>query len=284
MIRVVKGGLYTTVQDAGRYGYRNMGVPVSGAMDSVSAAFANKLVGNSMNDAVLEITLLGPTLKFEEATRIAVAGAPFKVLLNAAEMVMNTPISVKKNDVLTIERPTKGMRCYMAVAGGLQTPELLQSRSFYPNITETVKLADGDVLPLKKSTSTLTTSPLSVPSLNFSKTSLQVYPGPEFEALSLFQQQGLLEQMYTVSAQSNRMAYLLTCSATLSAKEIHTAPVQPGTVQLTPSGKIIVLMRDAQVTGGYARIFQLTEQSLNVLSQKRGGETIKFQKVTVSGV
>tara|TARA_R100000935_G_scaffold58415_2_gene95349 strand:- start:20973 stop:21824 length:852 start_codon:yes stop_codon:yes gene_type:complete len=271
MIEVITPGLYTTVQDAGRFGHRNVGVPVSGAMDSVSAKQANSLLGNENNSAVLESIMVGPTLKFHENTTIAIAGAPFEVLLNATEIPVNRPVSIQKNDVLTVGKATRGMYCYLAVAGGLQTPSVLNSRSFYAGITQKIKLEKGDKLPIQRLPEILRDETLSVENVTHEVNTLMAYPGPEYASLTIFEQQGLLEQKFTISTQSNRMATVLECSVKISAKEIPTAPVQPGTVQLTPSGKVIVLMRDAQVTGGYARIFQLTEESINILAQKRSG-------------
>lgn len=279
MIEVIKPGLYTTVQDLGRFGYRNMGVPVSGAMDKVSALLANALLGNKSNKAVLEITLVGPTLKFHQNTIIAIAGAPFKVLLNATEIDTKQPISIQKNDVLQLVSANKGMCCYISVSGGLQTKKVLNSRSFYPNITKETKLKKGDMLPITGFSETSQMESTSVKAPNYDSTTLEVYPGPEYDFLNIFEQQGFSEQTFKISAQSNRMAYVLESIVNFSATEILTAPVQPGTVQLTPSGKLLVLMRDAQVTGGYARIFQLTEESINILSQKRGGETINFKLI-----
>ena len=104
-----------------------------------------------------------------------------------------------------------------------------------------------------------------------------VFKGPEFGSLSKRMQEALFKGEITVSSISNRMAYVLDHSYSFKAKEILTAAVQPGTVQLTPSGKLIVLMRDAQTTGGYARILQLTENSMNTLAQRRPGESVCFQ-------
>ncbi|WP_432411068.1 biotin-dependent carboxyltransferase family protein [Rasiella sp. SM2506] len=279
MIEVVKAGLFTTVQDLGRFGYRKMGVPVSGAMDAVSAFMANSLLGNKNDRAVLEITLLGPTLKFHQETRIAIAGAPFEVWLNTIEIDLNQPILIHKNDVLTFGKAKKGMRCYLAVSGGLQTLKVLNSRSFYAGLTEEIKVKRGDLLPIETFAEIPALKSFSANASPIDATTLEVFPGPEYASLTIFEQQGIVEQRFTISAQSNRMAYLLECSGMLSAKEILTAPVQPGTVQLTPSGKLLVLMRDAQVTGGYARIFQLTEKSITILAQKRGGETIDFKLI-----
>jgi biotin-dependent carboxylase-like uncharacterized protein len=276
MIEVVSPGLYTTVQDAGRYGYRSAGVPVSGAMDAQAALLANTALGNTKNEALLEITLLGPTLKFHSNTTIAIAGAPFSVLLNDMEIATQQPMSIQKNDVLQLGKAKKGMRCYLAVAGGLQTELALFSRSYYADVTSETKLTKGAILPIGTAKTTIIPCS-SGAAVSFETNIVHVYSGPEFALLPQFQQKALLETHFKISAQSNRMATILEGNAKFSAKEILTAPVQPGTVQVTPSGKLLILMRDAQVTGGYARIFQLTEASINILAQKRGGESVVFR-------
>lgn len=277
MIEVLKPGLYTSVQDLGRIGYRKQGVPLSGAMDSEAALLANKLVGNLASSAVLECTMLGPTLRFMSATTFVVTGGSFKMLLNASEILTHQVVSAKQNDVLTIGTVVRGMRCYLAVEGGIHTPEILGSRSFYSSITPSEVVKKGDKLPIgtikqkraSKNISEVKTTPFSE--------EIEVYKGSEINQLSVAQQKVLLTSHFEISPQSNRMAYLLDGRHQLSALEIITAPVQPGTVQLTPSGKIIVLMRDAQVTGGYARIFQLTEAAINNLAQMRGGQSVRFK-------
>jgi allophanate hydrolase subunit 2 len=113
----------------------------------------------------------------------------------------------------------------------------------------------------------------------FSSVTLEVTPGPEFHLLSKLFQQRICETKGIIQTESNRMAYLLKGFEGFSAHEIITAPVQPGTVQLTPSGKCVILMRDAQTTGGYARILQLTEGAINVLAQKRAGEQVQFKLI-----
>ncbi len=277
MIEVITSGLFTTVQDLGRFGYRKMGVPVSGAMDANSALLANSILGNKNNCAVLEITLGGPILKFHQNTRIAITGAPFEVWLNAIKIETDKPILISKNDLLKFGKAKTGMRCYLSVAGGLQTPQVLNSRSFYADLTKEAMLKKGDLLPIVAFKEATVPEKTSLINSNMGGTTLEVFAGPEYTSLSIFEQQEILEKRFTISAQSNRMAYLLDCSGIISAKEILTAPVQPGTVQLTQSGKLLVLMRDGQVTGGYARIFQLTEESINLLAQKRGGETVGFK-------
>ena len=280
MITVLKAGLYTSVQDLGRFGYRTMGVPVSGSMDAHSAMLANSILGNEAKQAVLECTLLGPILQFQQDTEICITGAPFQPMLNDIGIAQEKPIPVQKNDVLSIGRATTGMRCYVAVAGGFHTEKVLGSRSFYSTITENSVLLKGDVLPIAKplDIKRASTDVPYAPKI-LSNSTLKVFPGPEFPTLKTNVRELLFDTTFKISAQSNRMAYVLETEVDISAKEILTAPVQPGTVQLTPSGKLVVLMRDAQVTGGYGRVLQLTEESINILAQKRGGEAISFTSV-----
>ena len=275
MIKVLKAGLYTTVQDLGRYGFRNQGVPVSGAMDQEAALLANSILGNAMHDAVLEITMLGPTLLFRNSTTITVTGAPFTMHLNSTEIVNNQVITVHPNDVLTIGKARSGMRCYLAVKGGIQTELVLGSRSFYKGVTASAVLKKEDELPYIMHKTDCVAKTISE-ATKTSAEGITVYKGPEFNELRPEQQHILLQNTFKVSPQSNRMAYLLAEDKRFTAKEMITSPVQPGTVQLTPSGKLIVLMRDAQVSGGYARVLQLSGASVDALSQKRGGDTVRF--------
>ena len=171
------------------------------------------------------------------------------------------------------------MRCYLAVSGGFTTPSVLNSRSFCKGITPEHTLAKGMVLPIGEKVSELPAQPSTLPLQEVGRT-LNGYKGPEYDAIMDRLAGRLTNNSFTIAPQSNRLAYILEGLPPLSLPEMNTVPVQPGTVQLTPSGKLMVLMRDAQVTGGYPRIFQLTERSCNLLAQKRGGEqlTIELEK------
>ncbi|NCT18230.1 MAG: allophanate hydrolase [Flavobacteriaceae bacterium CG_4_8_14_3_um_filter_34_10] len=278
MIEVLSSGLYTTIQDLGRYGYRKYGVPLSGVMDGYSAKLANQLLGNTKNCAVLEITLTGPVLKFKKATQIVITGAGFTPTLNYKEIFMNTPVEVPSTSILSFGLPAYGFRGYLAVAGGFKTENVLGSSSFYKGITQEGLLQKGTVLEINPSerSKIKTNALVSVKKTHFIEKNVEVQKGPEFDNLTKSEQRKLQELQFTVTSKSNRMAYLLECPSILTVKEIITAPVQPGTVQITPSGKIMVLMRDAQTTGGYARILQLTEKSINQLAQKRAGDKVGF--------
>ena len=262
MIKVISTGLYTTFQDLGRFKYRNLGVPLSGAMDQYSARLANRLVGNKPNATLLEITLVGPVLKFDVATQIAITGAGFSPTLNNVEIPLNTKVNVLENNILKFGLSAFGVRAYISIPGGFIAEEVMGSTSQYSGITKNKTLGKEDIFFIKSDIEkSITTASVK---------------GPDFYLLPKEFQDKISHIELVVNSQSNRMAYMLESLENVSATEIITAPVQPGTVQLTPSGQCIVLMRDAQTTGGYARILQLTDQAMDLLSQKRSGEKIKF--------
>jgi biotin-dependent carboxylase-like uncharacterized protein len=279
MIEVVSGGLYTSIQDLGRFGYRRLGVPLSGAMDSYSARLANRLVGNSINDAVLEITHIGPVLNFTRKTEIAITGAGFCPTLNNVEVPLNSRVYIPEGSTLKFGLPGYGLRAYLSVHGGFNNEKKLNSYSQYPGITTKETIEKGDTLLIQEynaQPSKLTAS-VKVPKEHFTTENIHVYQGPEFHLFSEVIQKKLLKAPLVIGAESNRMAYMIDGMSNFSANEIITAPVQPGTVQLMPSGQCVVLMRDAHTSGGYARILQLSENAINVLAQKRAGEKIKFR-------
>jgi biotin-dependent carboxylase-like uncharacterized protein len=279
MVKVIKPGFYTTVQDFGRLGYQDYGVPVSGAMDHYSAQFANALLNNNEHDAVLEITMTGPTLEFHCHTLICISGADMSLMLNDLSITLNTVTAVKPNDRLSFGKLNYGFRSYLAVSGGFQTEIKLKSRSMYRNITSKLKIEANDSLVVKefKQPETHKYAILKYDSEIFSSKLLEVYKGPEFELLTPQQQNQLCHQKFTISNHNDRMAYQFKERFKNDLKSIITSPVLPGTVQLTPSGNLIVLMRDCQTTGGYPRILQLKETSINVLSQKFTGQWVQFQ-------
>ncbi len=281
MVEVLSGGLYTSIQDLGRYGYRRNGVPLSGAMDRYSARLANRLVGNTKQEAVMEITHIGPVLHFKNKTEIAITGAGFTPTLNDVEVALNTRTYVPKDSILKFGLPGYGLRAYLSVFGGFNTEKKLGSYSQYFGITKKETIEKGDslaIIPYEGKPYRATAS-VKISKDFFSSNSIEVFTGPDYRLLSKVLQKKILETKVTVTSESNRMAYILKGWEKFSAKEIITAPVQPGTIQLTPSGQCLVLMRDAQTTGGYARVLQLTESSINRISQKQAGTALHFKLV-----
>ncbi|WP_411766934.1 biotin-dependent carboxyltransferase family protein [Winogradskyella sp. A3E31] len=278
MVEILKPGFFTTIQDLGRKGYAQYGVPVSGAMDNYSARFANAILNNKECAAVLEMTMTGCALKFNIPTQIALAGGTLKAVLNGSPIELYKPISIKKGDILECAAIIKGFRTYLAIKHGFKTETYLGSRSFYQPITEKRQLLKGDMLPVEsyKSNNISQHAQLKFKDDVITSKTLEAFQGPEFKMLVEEVKSQLLSHSFTVGALNNSMGYQLNESLKPHSKSILTGPVLPGTVQWTPSGQLIVLMRDCQTTGGYPRILHLTEYAINCLSQKRTGDVFSF--------
>ena len=279
MIKVLTSGFFSSIQDLGRIGFRGFGVPVSGAMDVYSAMLANRVLGNLDSDAVLEITFGKCKLQFNEPTIICISGAHFNPKLNGNTLRLNEAISVHKNEILTFDTPTYGVRTYLAVKNGFKTDVVFGSRSFYKGITRAASLKKNDMLPITKLSveKVVTFSSVKNTPQHFETTVIEAYKGPEFEGLTAIQKEKLESLLFTISNENNRMGYRLKELIPNKLESMLTSAVLPGTVQLTPSGKLIILMRDCQVTGGYPRILQLTEGAINRLAQKTTNDTFQFQ-------
>lgn len=283
MIKILKAGICTTIQDLGRFGYRNQGVPVSGSMDSISAGFANALLNNNANDALIEITLSGPKLLFTDATNIVLTGAEMSPELNDEPIYNYKIYKVVDGDVLSFGELKRGLRCYLAVHGGLDSETVLNSKSFYEGITAQWCLKKNDILSLKSGVNEIENHESNIKHKHqfYDTDNLEVFKGPEFELFTVREQEKILSGSYTVSKDNNRMGYQLEEISVAHTKSIITSPVLPGTVQLTPKGKLIVLLKDAQTTGGYPRILQLTEKSVSILAQKNVGDKLYFELVSM---
>lgn len=278
MLKVLSKGLQTTYQDLGRLGYRNLGVPLSGVMDQKLAIFANELVRNPSEETVIEFTHMGPSFEIMEDLELAVAGMDFLLSLNGEPILLNQSQKLQAGDVLRIGSSPNFIRGYLSVYGGFKVKKVLGSSSFYPMICPKLKIEKGCIIEIKNPKKNNFKSRSLIFDFSIYETSeLEVLKGPEFDFLSLEMQKQLFKCEFKIHPQSNRMGYILDNQIDFSARDIITSPVQPGTVQLTPSGKLIVLMRDAQTTGGYARILQLTEKSINVLAQKAPNKKIVFK-------
>lgn len=280
-IRVISAGLWTTIQDKGRFGYAAYGVPESGAMDSYCFDFVNLLLQNSSEAAVMEITMQGPKLLFEEDTIFVVVGLEAHVFLEGTPVELNQVHEVRKGQILDIKSVTQGTRLYLGVKNGFKTDKVLGSHSFYKPITRQNRLEKEDVIGLNSSDTALIkqNAVLKFDEERYTSDVIQVYPGPEWQDLSKDIQQILLSVQFSISNKNSRMAYQLEEKIQNNLKGIITQPVLPGTVQLTPSGSLIILMRDCQVTGGYPRVFQLAESSIDKLAQKKRGDRILFDRI-----
>jgi biotin-dependent carboxylase-like uncharacterized protein len=280
MIELITSGWRTSLQDNGRFGFQHLGIPEAGAMDQQSYRRANQILGNDMHCATLECMLQGPILKFWAATVVCVSGTIEKMYLNDIAVPKDTILTINSGDILKIGQLKAGVFAYLAVAGGFPTQEIFASRSQYLNITSNHKVKRGDKLPVNSLDLTFSQPghyariiPLPTSS------TIQVIRGPEFDQLNQAKKAILFNHTHQLSSDLNRMGYRFEINKDLAAKEIISAPVIPGTMQLTPSGQLIALMRDAQTTGGYARILQLTPTSINQLAQKRAGSEVIFELI-----
>ena len=260
MIEIIRKGLFTSVQDAGRFNYQNLGIPISGAMDHQAFGITNRILNNPYNTAVLECSFMGPKIKFHKNTYISLAGAEMNTELNGEKIKSYTPYKVKEGDILSMGTSQYGCRTYLSVSGGIKTEKVLGSRSQFKDITSERNITKKVLIPIGKSDFIpkvgISLKPINI---NYENEIMEVYPGPEFNSLNNKQKYSLLEKVYHISSLNNRMAFRLEEKLNCRLPEIWTSPVIPGTIQCTPDGSIIILMRDAQVTGGYSRIFQLNK-------------------------
>ncbi|WP_018477172.1 5-oxoprolinase subunit C family protein [Pontibacter roseus] len=306
-LEILKPGLLTTVQDRGRYGYQREGIMVGGAMDTFALRVANLLVGNAQNQASLEITLAGPTIRFSQDHLIALTGADLSPTLDGEPLKQWRTLYVKEGSTLAFGEPKSGCRTYLAVSGGFAIPAVMgsYSTSLRAGIggLEGRALKAGDRIPCTGITPT-GIALLREPATTFSNGTYtytnwtpdpQLYPnyhpnptlrairGAEYELFSESSKALIWSERFQVSPQSDRMGYRLQ-GVTISLAEhsdLISSAVTFGTVQVPPEGQPIVLMADHQTTGGYPRIAQVISADLPILAQVVPGQTIDLVEVTL---
>jgi allophanate hydrolase subunit 2 len=220
--------------------------------------------------------MTGPTLVFDEPTFICLGGARLSATLNNEPIDNYHVYKVSPGDILSYGRLEKGFRGYLGIKGGFQYKEVLGSVSQYMPLTADRCIKDGEEIAYKTTASfEPKLTDLKVGSY-LGNSELRVALGPEFGLLSTSQQKRLFVETFEVSKENNRMAYQLEEKMEGHSISMLTSATLPGTVQITPKGKLIVLMKDGQTTGGYPRILQLNEEAISILAQKRAGEKVKF--------
>ena len=276
MIVILHPGIYCSVQDQGRFGHTKIGVPQAGCADTYAAKMANVLLKNHEKDALIEITFGQGEFKFTSDTYICLTGGDFSPKLNGKLIKMQSVFFIKKDSVLSFGKRVYGARVYLSVQGGIQTKTVYGSRSFFDGIAQQ-KLGKGamlPILPIQKYADN-NFSRVRVSEKHFTTIYLPCLKGPEFFKLNQEQQRKLFTP-FSISDDNNRVGYRLKESLENNLSSILTSAVLPGTVQLTPSGKCIILLQDCQVTGGYPRILQLSEIAIARVSQKITGDKIQF--------
>ena len=277
-LEFIQPGLYSSLQDQGRNIGRNWGIPEGGAMDRLSAKHANLIFNNALDAPVLEITQMGPTFLCHTDGQLAVAGAKIPIFKNKENLENPSLIDFQKGDILKFGNATEGVRSYLSIKNGFKTDLLFNSVSPIAGVSSDMRFKKGDLLYFESSTSISITNARIRKPLLFQEPTIRTIPGPEHHLLSADQKEILKNTSFKILPNATRMAYPLTPKndSLKHTFSLLTSPVVPGVVQLTPAGQLIVLMRDAQTTGGYPRVLVVTEAGLNQLGQLGGGKEISF--------
>jgi antagonist of KipI len=291
-IEILSPGVLTTVQDLGRPGYQRLGIAESGAMDTFSFVVANRLVGNPDNSACLEITLVGPKIRFLRHTWGSLTGAHLSAHLNQSPLTPGRTFKVKTGDLLSFGPRVFGMRAYLAVAGGFDVPVVLGSCSTYVYAGfggyEGRPLRKGDILSAftKKDDNELTLAELPVEFQigSYDPSPIHVIVGPHEDRFTPEGLQVFFNSRYVVMSDSNRMGYRLKGpQITHRDTPIVVSEATPvGAVQVPGQGTPVILLRERGTTGGYTKIACVISRDIDVLAQIFPGEGLFFRPVDLS--
>ena len=289
-IRILKGGMLTTVQDLGRTGYQSQGFSVAGVMDVRAFKIANLLLDNPENEAVLEFTLIGPTLEFTSATIIAITGGDFQPTINGDPAPMYTAIYVNKGDILKFASARTGSRGYIAFSSYLDIPVVMGSRC--TNMKSKIggfkgrKLENGDYIGFRIKRRYLPfflSRKLELDDYDQDEATVRVIMGPQD---AVFSRQGIetfLSNEYTVTSDFDRMGCRLEGAfiAPKDTSDIISDGIAFGSIQVPSHGKPIILLSDRQTTGGYAKIATVISVDIPKIVQRKTDHKIRFQAITV---
>ncbi|MCI7129650.1 MAG: biotin-dependent carboxyltransferase family protein [Lachnospiraceae bacterium] len=289
-IRVLKAGMLTTVQDLGRTGYQSQGFSVAGVMDVRSFKIANLLLDNPENEAVLEFTLIGPTLQFTSETIIAITGGDFTPTINGEPVPMYEAVYVNRGDILKFGSARTGSRGYLAFSSYLDVPVVMGSRC--TNLKSRIggfkgrKLKDEDYIGFRMKRRYLPyflSRKLKPDDFSAENETLRVVLGPQDE---MFSKQGIdtfLSQEYTVTSDFDRMGCRLEGSFIAAKDQVDMISdgIAYGSVQVPSHGKPIILLSDRQTTGGYPKIATVASVDIPKLVQRKTDHKIRFTAISV---
>jgi urea carboxylase len=305
-VEVVKPGLLSTLQDLGRFGYQRFGVVAGGVMDEWSHRIANALVGNAPDEATLECTLLGPSLRFDDAAVIAICGADLSPRIGDEALPQETPIRVAPGTRLDFGPRKAGCRAYLAIGGGYRVAPVMGSRStflrgafggFHGRALRSGDMLDAggcdertlsppfrslpcgaDVLAAPPATSA---HPMARAAADCSL--VRVIAGSQWAMFTEEARRDFLAAEFRVSPQSDRMGYRLEgpALALKASLEMISEAVGFGTIQVPPDGRPIVLMADRQTTGGYPKLASVASVDLPLLAQMPPQHRLRFALVSL---
>lgn len=249
-MKLIKKGLLDSWQSLPIYGLQHEGIPPGGAMDTFSLQLANALVGNDVYDKALEMHFPAGVYQFEKSTLIAICGADFKFCIDNVEVPMNQPIKVPAGAIISCKKPVSGRRVYLA------------ARELKDEQVSRVKIMPWSM------------GPEDAPSQD----PIRILCGREWDHLKACLQQLILSKDFGISATSNRMGYQLVQEPlkTVARTTMLSSAVTAGTIQLLPSGQLVVLMAAHQTTGGYPRIGHVISADLPRLAQMGPGDSLRF--------
>lgn len=298
---VLKPGMLSSFQDMGRTGWQHLGIPVAGAMDERAHRLANLLAGNTASHATLEITLVGPTLRFDAPACLAIGGADLGATLNGTAVPPLRPMLARQGDVLafaTRPRHERGVRAYLAVHGGYELEPVMGSESTYLrsgfggwhgralNKDDRIALRrplQGDEAALQALAGALDDLRIYLPAplVHMPRQALRILPGAHWDAFDADSRRRLVEDAFQISPQSDRMGYRLTGPnlALGKPREMLSEAASFGTIQVPAGGQPIILMADRQTTGGYPKIAQVASADLPLLAQYAPGQSVRFAMI-----
>jgi len=284
MIRILKPGLLTTVQDLGRFGFAHLGVSAAGAADALSYRIANLLVGNAENAPALEMTLLGPIIEFQEAATVSITGSA-----TSTGLALNECFTVRAGERIEFGSLISGARSYLAVRGGFEVPMVMNSASTFLAAAfgghHGRALRTGDELSIGSRTEgppcRLKKALASPPTAS---RPLRTVPAPQANWFDESTVNAFFAANYRVSDLSNRSGLRLTGEAIAANRrdELVTEGIALGAVQVPPDGQPIILFVDQQTTGGYPKIANVITADLPRVGQLRSRDEVKFQMVEQS--
>jgi antagonist of KipI len=287
IFKVLKPGLQTTVQDLGRYGFREFGVSPSGAMDPYSLQIGNLLVGNNLGEAGLEAPLIGPVLMALHDISIAICGGNQTPKINGQELPLWKSIVIKKGQILSFGELKEGARTYISIAGGIDVPFVLNSKSTYLTGKfggiEGGALKEGDTLfgnPFTRRNRFLHTQ--LIPKYT-NQLTVRVIVGPHTGKFTTAGLETFLNEEYSISSRSNRMGYQLTGPKIehSSTADIISDAIPLGGIQVPSSGQPIILLAEHQTTGGYSRIGTVISADIPLLAQAQPGTRVRFKEISL---
>ncbi|MEL6132137.1 MAG: biotin-dependent carboxyltransferase family protein [Bacteroidota bacterium] len=280
-VEVLHPGLWTIVVDQGRKDHVGMGIPVGGALDEPSAHQANRLVGNDLSTPLLEITWMGPRLLFKQEMSLALTGADLSPTIDGVAIPMNQTVHVARGAVLKFGRVKQGVRAYLAIRGEWEVPTWLGSASALPVELEYLlpeaRLQKGSALSIYPQL-TREVRMSSEEEIFRPQSEIAVYPGPEFPQFTRESIAQFFSHPYGLLPTSNRMGFRLEGPQLQleQKRELISSGVMPGVIQVSHDGQPIILMADAQTSGGYPRIGVVATEAMQQVAQWQAGTYKRF--------